>query len=398
MVATFEEISTPLTEEEGTQEALDYLSAKGFSGTSWQPGSVQLLMVQLLGGYVIHRTTTIASEYVKWGLNYLATGEALERYSDSQYDNQKIGGTYTIGQMRFTVDAGEGPYSVGVGEVVVTDGVSTYRNTTGGTLTSAAPVDLLLTSETTGRVAAIANNTSLTLVTTLTGVTVTNPAIAGSGTWMTQVGSDPEADDVLQERNRTKWSTLGNGETVIDRAINLALNSSSTITKVSIDDKNPRGSGTANVYVGGDNVVVGTDDLDAAQEALDKNFFANMTLGSDERVKAYATTAVELTLVGTVYHDSNYTSAQVQAAVEAAIEAFTKTVPIGGFTYASLLANVVLRGDVVQAIENALGVKSAVLTTPAPGSDISLAFSEQLVPPSSYGLTYVAAPANYYNG
>ena len=82
--------------------------------------------------------------------------------------------------------------------------------------------------------------------------------------------------------------------------------------------------------------------------------------------------------------------------VEAALLTFIASVPIGGFNYPPAFTHVVTIGDIQQAIENANGVLTADITTPA--ANISFLFYQQLVPPASYSLTYQAVDQDFYNG
>lgn len=395
MTLSYEQLTTPVTEAQAEEDSIEILDDLGFTATSWQSGSDQLTFVKL-AAHLWSKFTEYAAEIAKLGNNEDASGVGLERYSASVYDNIKVKATKTVGTMVFTTAAGEGPHGVNLGDVVVTDGASTYRNTTTGTFTSAAAVPLTMEAEVAGSASVLPPNTTLSMVSTFAGVTVTNPVISGSDTWMTTVGVDVESDPNLRLRNSTKWATLGAGEVVLDRVVNLMLESDVAIKKVVLDDENPRGVFTADVYIGGEFTIVDDDALAAAQATLDLNFFKNQTLGQLPRVQAIKSTALPLTLVGTVYYDSNFSESVVTASVEAALLALIKAVPIGGFNYPPVLSHLLTIGDIQQAIENAEGVLTAELTTPA--ANISFAFSQQLTPPASYSLTYSGVSTQFYNG
>lgn len=395
MTLSYEQLTTPVTEAQAEEDSIEVLDDLGFTATSWQSGSDQLTFVKL-AAHLWSKFTEYAAEIAKLGNNEDASGVGLTRYASSVYDNTRTAATKTVGAMVFTTASGEGPHSVNLGDVVVTDGASTYRNTTTGTFTSAAPVPLTMEAEVAGSASVLPPNTTLSMVSTFAGVTVTNPVISGSDTWMTTVGVDEESDPNLRLRNSTKWATLGAGEVVLDRVVNLMLESDVAIKKVVLDDENPRGVFTADVYIGGEFTIVDDDALAAAQATLDLNFFKNQTLGQLPRVQAIKSTALPLTLIGTVYYDSNFSESVVTANVEAALLALIKAVPIGGFNYPPVLSHLLTVGDIQQAIENAEGVLTAELTTPA--ANISFAFSQQLTPPASYSLTYSGVSTQFYNG
>lgn len=394
MTLSHEQITTPVTEAQAEEDLVESYSDMGFTATSWQSGSDQLTTLKVMAHFWA-KVTEYAAAIIKMGNNEDAEGTALERYSASVYDNNKVKANKTIGTMRFATASGEGPHTINLGDIVVTDGVSTYRNTETGNLTSASPVSLTMEAEVAGSASVIPPNTTLTMVSSFAGVTVTNPVLSGSNTWMTQVGTDDEPDTLLRQRNATKWATLGAGEVVLDRVVNLMLNADPAIQKVVVNDENPRGVFTVDVYIGGATTVVDSDALAAAQAALDANFFKNQTIGETPRVNALPSAALELTLVGVVYYDSNYTAAAIQVLVEQSLNAFVASVPIGGFNFPPALEHVVALGDIQQAIENTEGVLTAELTTPA--ANISMLFQHQLVEPASYSLTYQAVSSDYYN-
>jgi hypothetical protein len=395
MTLSYEQITTPITEAAAEEDLIESYSDMGFTATSWQSGSDQLTTLKVMA-HLWSKVAEYAASIAKFGNNEDASGTGLTRYAKSVYDNARVGATVTIGKMRFTTAVGEGPHTINLGDIVVTDEVSTYRNTETGNLTSASPVSLTMEAEVAGSASVIPPNTTLAMVSSFAGVTVTNPVLAGSNTWMTQVGTDAESDPLLRQRNATKWATLGAGEVVLDRVVNLMLNADPSIQKVVVDDENPRGVFTCDVYIGGATTVVDAGALEAAQAALDLNFFKNQTVGQVPRVWAQSSAALPLTLVGVVYFDSNFQAAAVQANVEAALNAFVASVPIGGLNLPPALEHVVPLGDIQQAIENATGVLTAELTTPA--ANISMLFEHQLVEPASYGLTYQAVSSDYYNG
>lgn len=394
MTLSYEQLTTPITEAQAEEDLIESYSDMGFTATSWQSGSDQLTTLKVMArlwSKVAEYATTIA----KMGNNEDAEGVALERYSKSVYDNNKVKATKTVGKMRFTTASGEGPHTVNLGDIVVTDGTSTYRNTEAGNLTSASPVSLTMEAEVAGSASVIPPNSALTMVSSFAGVTVTNPVLAGSNTWMTQIGTDDEPDPLLRQRNATKWATLGAGEVVLDRVVNLMLNADPAIQKVVVDDENPRGPFTVDVYIGGATTPANAEATAKAQAALDANFFKNQTLGQTPRVWVQPSQSLELTLVGTVYYDSNYSAAAIQVLVESALNAFVASVPIGGFNFPPALEHVVPLGDIQQAIENTEGVLTAEITTPA--AAIAMLFQHQLVEPASYGLTYQAVSTDYYN-
>src|SRR5690606_14203909 len=172
MTLSYEQLTTPITEAQAEEDLIESYSDMGFTATSWQSGSDQLTTLKVMArlwSKVAEYATTIA----KMGNNEDAEGVALERYSKSVYDNNKVKATKTVGKMRFTTASGEGPHTVNLGDIVVTDGTSTYRNTEAGNLTSASPVSLTMEAEVAGSASVIPPNSALTMVSSFAGVPVT---------------------------------------------------------------------------------------------------------------------------------------------------------------------------------------------------------------------------------
>jgi hypothetical protein len=217
----------------------------------------------------------------------------------------------------------------------------------------------------------------------MAGVRVTSDTLDRSGI-------DEESDPRLQARNSSKWSQLTEFELIGDRVENIALNVSSAITAVGLDDQNPRGAGTFDVYLAGLDATAGSEDVTAAQAAFDAR-----VMGSGATPKTcmvYAAPEAALNLVGTVYYSSNFTASAVQSQVEAALVAFIRTVPLGGFDFSPGPSAVVPKNDIEAVISTITingirPVKTVVLTTPT-GNHAVPSFGK--VTRGTWSLTYVA--------
>ncbi len=395
MALSFAQLTTPVTRDEAQADLLALLEAAGFRATTWQQGSVPYTLV-MLGAHLFSKASAFWGAIAKQGFVGLATGEGLTRLSASHYDNTRQVAIAAQIRGRFTTASGEGPHAVDVGDVVISDASGhTYRNVAGlgvvypVNLTSAAPVDLLMEAESSGAGHNVGDGTVTQMVTTYAGVTVSAPSSVG-GSSIVRAGVDEESDASLELRDETKWGTLA-VENIKAGTINVALNAADAIEKVALDDANPRGAGTVDVYIAAAAGVSGGSDVTAAQTALDARFFGNT--GSPPRVQAKASVGAALSITGTVYYNSGYSSADVQAAVEASLLAFIKATPIGGWDYSPGPANVVRVNDIEDAIKSTLiagakPVKTVTITTPA--ADVPVSTFDVVTPPAVYSLTYVA--------
>jgi len=365
MGLSLDQLRTPITRSEMLQFLNDELEALGFPSTSWGSGSIQRTMVLLFSRVWADMSET-TKQIAEFGFNDTSSGPALSVYSKNNFDNTRSGATKTKGLFRFTSTAAV-PYVVTVGQLLIAtkDTAIRFGNVQAGTIPAGGTVDLQVEAIKGGSSGNISQVSELVLVTTLAGVTVVpSPA---SNPWYTVVGSDPESDEGLQLRNSTKWPTLS-VELVRDAYINIALNANTAIRKVEVDDNNPRGEGTIDVYIAGDASALNP----TGQEVQDaQNAFAQRAFQTDgfpatasTRVLVKQSNEVPLDLSGLIYVDANYSATEVLAAAKQSVRAFLKTIPLGGFTYPSpgLLVG---KNDIEAAIKGTKGVKTVVLTTPA---------------------------------
>jgi hypothetical protein len=198
------------------------------------------------------------------------------------------------------------------------------------------------------------------------------------------MGTDAEDDPTLKRRNETKFTTQRTSETIVDRVVQLALNSDPAITDVRVDDGNPRGAGTVDVIVSSRLVTAPPGAVANAQANIGAAFF-----GPDGLIDVTAAIERILALVGTIYFTPSFTEAQARAAVEGAVDAFISETPIGGYDFSPGPRNIVSLNDIVAAIEALPQVRKVSLVNPS--SDLTIGVNEKLVKSADTyaGLAYV---------
>jgi hypothetical protein len=378
------------THDECKQDILTFLSGEGFTGAfAWNQGSIPLLFVDSLAR-VWSKLTEIAVALKNAHTLADCEDEATDAYCDSQYNEPRVLASAATYLKELTCEAGEGPHSIDIGDVVLTDGNYTYRNIAGNGITypynlaGGASVTLLFQADQPGADPTVTASTIDTLQTTFNGVTVTGGSLQSEGV-------DRESDASYKARCRTKWPTLSEGETISDHVVNICLNADTTIKRATVDDENPRGDYTANVYLAGESGIVGSGAVAAAQSALDRRFFRSV---ANPTVLAIASAADPLSISGTIYYYSNYTLAVAQTAVEASLAEFFSSIPNGGFMYGTGLNHVVTLDDVRNAVRSATSggqrvVKTFVMTLPA--ADHEVEDFDVVTLGSIAGLNYIAA-------
>ena len=349
---TVTQLRTPVTNDQATQTLIDLLAQLGFPSTSWQEGSIQRTFLEMMA-YVYALMTTLVASLVTFCFNELAEAEALTLFSASHYDNTRIAALKTQGLATLTGGAtGSFPYTVNIGDLVISDGTTTFRNITGGTLAVSSTLLLSWEAETAGSAGNVADNTITTMVTPLAGVTVNNPD-PGTGTWVSRLGQDLETNVALRSRNRTKWAALPI-ETPADGYVYIAQSAVANC-RVEVDDSNPGGAGTVYAYIAADDGVATGPEVTAIQNALDARIMGGVAT-------AYGAAAQVQNFTFTVYYDADGVAADVKTAVDAAIAAVINAADVGGNDYSPGPSAVIRIQTAIEAVEY---VPTVVMTTPA---------------------------------
>lgn len=321
-------------------------------------------------------------------MNETSSGDGLHRFSKSHYDNTVEAAVTAQRIITLACVATEGPHPIALGAVVIAEpNGRTYRNVEGNgvvypaTLASGGTLSPLFEAEVAGEAANVAPDTVTLMQTTFAGVTVTADAVF-------RLGIDQESDPRLKLRNTSKWSNLSI-ELIRDGVIAIALKARPAVTLVDVDDQNPRGAGTFDVYIAGPNATAGPSDIAAVQTALVKRFF-----GSD-RVRTYPAPEVFLHLTGTVYYDSKFALADVKKAVEdpeiGSVPLFLREVPLGGFNFSPGPSHIVPKNDIEAVIKDDTKindqevVRTVVLSVPS--GDLSVVSFGKVIK-GTWSLTY----------
>jgi len=357
------------------QRLLEMLDDAELIATSWQEGSVSATHVEMAA-----ETEARLSKIVVFLKNAFqsatAKRETLTRTSSGFFDNEREEATHS--QHLVTLAAAVGfSHSIDVGDVVLThpDGHS-YRNIEGNSvvyphnLASGTSQTFLFECEVAGSASNIGNAltlaaVTLSLETTLAGVTITDHALD-------EAGIDEESDERLHERNTNKWSGLGSAEGIDERHTLLALSSSPSIIHVAIDSTNPRGEGTFDVYIAGLDATASDDDVAKCQAVLRRHVF-----GRDNTVQTKKSPTVDVEIVGIVYFSGNFTQEDIEPFVNEALLAFVRSTPSGGFNFAPGPSNIIARNDIESVIREAVrgvtGANSkATVTLSSPSADLPI--------------------------
>lgn len=366
-----EQLRNPSTRAAVLEWLLEILKSAGFQTTGWQKGRIQRTLMTAFAECAAD-LTELAKGIVEFAFNDTAAGDPLNEFSKSRFANAKTPAQRARGPLTLRSVASI-PYTVEPLQLIAAtaSGIE-FRNISGGTIPAgspSAPSATTLIFE--ARVAGISGGMVGVgeidrLLTPLAGVTVSNDQVVG-GVWYTVAPADEESDASIRERNRTKWATLS-VELIAEAYENIARNAGAA--KVSVDDNNPRGAGTIDIYVSGELSLLGTAEMQAIQAEFARRAFQTEPTWSPDphpTSRAWVRHAWEtpVTLSGTVYYVAG--TVDIASRVTLALDDLARRIPLGGFPYSPGLLTI---GDILETIENVEGVRTVILN---PRTDIPVA-------------------------
>ena len=355
------------------QEILSECKAIGLPvDLTWEDGGFPAMAV-MIGAYLRSKGSKEAVTLKALTLGELLSGPFLTLWSKSVYGHDRYSAKPAIWQLRVSCASGAGPYTVDEGSMVATDGTLTFRATGDATkypaigsrslpltVSSGAYQDIAFYCEIDGSDgSSVAPGSINRLVTTFSGVTVTN-------TTLIQAGSDEETDRELKQRNSTWWATRNKLTLVRDAYIYYARSADSAIKRVALDATNPRGEFTLDVYVAGDSGNPGVGPIQNVANDIKPRLLSFIA----DRLQIKGVTTVNQTLAGKVYYYSSFSASQVQTAIGTAIAALVKSLPIQGKEFSGFGQHVILRTQYEKAILGAtiggqLCIDQVVLESPS---------------------------------
>jgi uncharacterized phage protein gp47/JayE len=343
------DLIVPLPQSTIIATQLGILQLAGFPVTSWQSGSLPLTLIQADAQTLADMSSSV-SLATAGGLISLATGGWMDLIASSHYQLPRKSAVVLLGLMTLSDTGGGGPFTITPFQLYAGPpaGALRYQNTTGGTLPKNGTLQLAWQAEVAGSAYNLANGAVTSLLTPLPGVTVANPDPQnGSGTWVTQAGTDAESDASLGGRCTQRWSTLGGGAPVATYQF-WAVTSTPTVTRVQVLENTPQG-GSVTLYCAGSSQASSAADVAAVNTYIQ----AVRPLCVTVIVAASNNRTITLAAVVTVK------AAQLQAAqaqFNTNLNAIATSLPIGATVYFARL---------IDLFESIAGVVNVVVSTPS---------------------------------
>lgn len=371
MVA-FADLVKTVSKDAFVSRLVGFIRMAGFPALSWQETTFPRFTIESESSLLAEVTETIAA-IAKGGFVRFAKGPWLDLVAENVFSDARKPATNTVGEVLLTDSAGVGPVSITVGQKWFANGSKTLRYVVtstpyGASLPLNGTLRVVVRAELAGSAYNVGTGAITELVTSTPGVTVSNPAIGDTGTWITAQGVDEELDEALASRMLDKWSLLGTGST--DGAYRYrVLSSSPEVTRARVWSP---GGGSVRIVVAGPSVAVSPAALALATTSIT----TTRPLGVPDVTVANCG-VLSLPITATLVLAKGQDPATRIAAAQAACDAYARTHPIG-----SLVSRERIIRDLFVD-----GCTDLDLSSPA--ADVVLADGEIYVP--SYTLTATVA-------
>lgn len=361
MPLSLSDVQTPLDPDSVRAVIEQLLSCLSFPVTAWQAESNARAFVELASQLAAEQSKPIA-QLAKMVHTETAEREFLDAKMKSDYDELRqlaVAATFAV---RF-VNSGAvtyGPLSTSTIVVRAKNGRTFSNVTTGGTLTAGLTTTIPVTAEVAGSAGNIPSQ-ELELVTPFAGVRAFFDGV------LTSAGADEESDANARARIQSKWATLRT-EKISAGILNLVRTAAPALTGISIDQDNPRGPGTLDVYLAADTATAGISDVAAVQIGLDGALFGT---GSVTKAGlAIAAPTSPFNIAATIYTRGVNETDTLNLLI-AAWRAFLLTIPVGGFDLSPGPDNIVQKDQITTALSQVPGIVSVTITTPSADTIIS---------------------------
>ena len=326
MTTSVTELLSQVTQAQALTTLLQFLQIAGFPATSWQSGSLPFTLLQSESQSISDLSAAIVN-VAKGGYSDTATGGWADILGWSLFREYRKPAVFTQGAVTMTDVSGGGPVALTAGQIWVSDGATKtfkYNSIAAASIPLNGSASVLFQAESAGAAYNLGNGTITNLVTSLPGVSITNPASATLLTWITQQGADIETDANYMARCVNKWATLGTG--LAGGYKYYATTTSNEVTRVKTIENTTNGSVT--VVIGGSNGPISS----TAKAAV------TAVLTTTARPLCVTVNVVDVTLsqtpiTGTVFVSASADLVATRIAVQNAISALAQIVDIGGIIY-----------------------------------------------------------------
>jgi phage-related baseplate assembly protein len=323
----FDDLVKPVTEQEIQSSLYTVLGTLGLNTSTWKTGAV-VRTITTGFSIILSALSSLQALIAKSGYLELSEGDWLTVVAHYVYGVDRYPATLATGFVTLTNSAG-GVYTFDPEDLIFLNPATgkTYRNTDPVSISSGSPTtpshtyNVPIRAVESGSASTSIPGAISSMVTTVTGVSVSNPAAV--------VGQDAESDAALRARSSAKLGSLSpmgpwDAYTYAVRSATRPDGTNVGITRTRIEKD---GYGNVTVWIATATGAVPPADAVIAQDAIELN-------AEPLCVNATATSAIEFPLSVTyelwMYNTSGRSDLQVQDAVAAELTAWVAAQPIGG--------------------------------------------------------------------
>lgn len=336
--------------------------------TSWAAGSTPLTIVET--DAACHEDFALAVQNLAAsGFLSTAVNAWLDLLCQEVYDVTRRPGQVAEHTVELTDAASGGPHSIAAGQLVATTAIGLrFANKASGILAMGGTLEMTFVAERRGSNYNVSIGAINALLTTLPGVTITNIDV-GNGTSLEVTGTDREADPAYRARAKGRWATLAAGGTE-DAYLLWATTASGDVTRVKVKADPGTAGGLILLLAGPAGPVSGGAVSDVEDYIEPRVIFGGL-------ITVESAVADPIAIEATVYVLAGYSAialTEITENLDALIYGGTNSkdevlpgVPISDGT------DKVYRGDIIEAIQIATGVRNVDLGTLLPAADVTVA-------------------------
>lgn len=370
MSYTLAELTNALTADEVETAIYAVVEARGAKTTTWKPGAVARTIIAGVS-IVLAAFSSLIAAVSSGGFLDLATEDWLTLLAQYVFGVERLSGTFATGEVTLTNTSGS-QYFGGADDLIVQNSTTeaVYRSTGSWQVNPSSTADVEVRAVEIGSDSTSPAGDIDTLITTLSGVTVSNASAI--------VGVDEEIDSALRTRCLERTGPLSpmGPDDAYGYAARNAVTSTGDAIGVTRVATQAVGDGTINIWVAtATGEVTGT----ASNPATDLGAIAAAIYEEAEplSVEAVVDTATALTIPVTyelwIYTSASLTETEVEALVDTALESLFSGTPIGAHLVGT--DRTMYLDDIISAID---AVRSEVfhVEVSAPAADVTVDVDE----------------------
>lgn len=325
-VYTLDDLLSPDSPDDAATALFTELFALGFPTTNWADDSVPVALVKTVAK-TLSEQAGLSRDLAAGGLLALSVDEWLDLLAPSAYGCTRNPSTFAIVRARLSCTLGLGPVNVAAYAYTMrrsTDGLRwTSQNAGVVVIPNGGSVVVDFKAESPGAAYGALLGQTIALITPVPGVTVAFED-AGAGSPIVTAGADAEKNANLQARCAAKWDTIGVQKTSVAYESLCQSAGVTSVTRLYVDDVNPRGPGTVDVWLAGATGPLGAGDLSTINTYLQARKSPSTSLLVSNAAQ------VVIDIVATIVCEAG--ASVITEAVEL-LTTLINAVPIGGTLY-----------------------------------------------------------------